>query len=139
MPDTSDFNAKIIEEFRANAGVVGGPFTGAPMLLLTTTGAKSGAERVNPLVYFTENNHVYIFASKAGAPTNPDWYHNIKAHPDVTVEVGASRYAATATPIEGPERDRIFDAEVAVMPGFGEYQEKAGRTIPVVELVRKET
>jgi deazaflavin-dependent oxidoreductase (nitroreductase family) len=140
MPDTSDFNTKIIEEVRANNGVVGGPFTGAPMLLLTTTGAKSGAERVNPLVYLTENNHVYIFASYAGAPTNPDWFHNVKAHPEVTVEVGGSRYAATATPIEGPERDRIYAAQVAVMPGFGEYQEKAvGRTIPVVELVRVES
>jgi len=135
----SDFNAKIIEEFRANDGVVGGPFTGAPMLLLTTTGAKSGAERINPLVYLTESNRVYIFASKAGAPTNPDWYHNLRAHPEVTVEVGGSRYKATAAPVEGAERDRIFAAQVARMPGFGEYQEKAGRTIPVVELVPVET
>jgi deazaflavin-dependent oxidoreductase (nitroreductase family) len=139
MSDMSDFNAKIIEEFRANDGVVGGPFTGAPMLLLTTTGAKSGAERTNPLVYLTESNHVYVFASKAGAPSHPDWYRNLVAHPQVTVEVGGSRYAATATPIEGAERDRIFAAQVAVMPGFGEYQEKAGRIIPVVELVRIET
>ena len=135
----SDFNAKIIDEFRANNGVVGGPFTGAPMLLLTTTGAKSGAERINPLVYLTENNHVYIFASYAGAPTNPAWYHNLLANPRVTVEVGGSRYAATATPVTGAERDRIYAAQVAVMPGFGEYQEKAGRTIPVIELVRVES
>jgi len=135
----SDFNAKIIDEFRANEGVVGGPFTGAPMLLLTTTGAKSGAPRVNPLVYLTENNRVYVFASKAGAPTHPDWYHNLRANPLVTVEVGTTRYPATATAVEGEERDRIYAAQVARMPGFGEYQEKAGRTIPVVELVRVET
>jgi deazaflavin-dependent oxidoreductase (nitroreductase family) len=135
----SDFNAKIIEEFRANDGVVGGPFTGAPMLLLTTTGAKSGAARINPLVYLTENNHVYVFASKAGAPSHPDWYHNLVANPRVTVEVGGSRYDATATPVVGPERDRVYAAQVAVMPGFGEYQEKAGRTIPVIELVRVES
>ena len=107
----SDFNAKIIDEFRANNGVVGGPFTGAPMLLLTTTGAKSGAERINPLVYFTESNHVYIFASKAGAPTNPDWYHNLVANPRVNVEVGGTRYDATATGT-GAERDRIYAAQV---------------------------
>lgn len=131
----SDFNAKIIEEFRANAGVVGGGFAGAPMLLLTTTGAKSGAERVNPLVYLTDNGRRYIFASKAGAPTNPHWYHNLRAHPQVTVEVGDTRYEATATPVEGAEHDRVFAAQVALMPGFGDYQAKAGRVIPVIELV----
>jgi deazaflavin-dependent oxidoreductase (nitroreductase family) len=131
----SDFNAKIIEEFRANAGVVGGGFAGAPMLILITTGAKSGAERVNPLVYLTDNGRRYIFASKAGAPTNPDWYHNLRAHPQVTVEVGDTRYQATATPVEGPEHDRIYAAQVAAMPGFGDYQAKAERVIPVIELV----
>jgi deazaflavin-dependent oxidoreductase (nitroreductase family) len=135
----SDFNAKIIDEFRANAGVVGGPFTGAPMLLLTTTGAKSGAARTTPLVYFTEGNHLYIFASKAGAPTNPDWYHNLRAHPEVTVEVGESRYQAKAKPVEGGERDRIYAAQVVLMPGFGDYQAKAGRVIPVVELTRTDS
>ena len=132
----SDFNAKIIDEFRANDGVVGGPFTGAPMLLLTTTGAKSGAERINPLVYFRESNHVYIFASKAGAPTNPDWYHNLVANPEVTIEVGTETLRAWATTAREPERSRLYAQQAAQMPFFATYQQKATRQIPVVVFER---
>ena len=136
MAGANDFNTQIIEEFRANGGVVGGNFEGAPLLLLTTTGAKSGEPRVSPMMYRPEDERMFVFASKAGAPTNPDWYHNLKAHPDVTVEVGAERFAARAKIITGPERDRIYADHAAQYPGFAEYQEKTDRVIPVVELER---
>ncbi|MCU1397632.1 MAG: nitroreductase family deazaflavin-dependent oxidoreductase [Acidimicrobiales bacterium] len=132
----SDFNIAIIEEFRANAGKVGGNFEGAPMVLITTTGAKSGQARTSPLVYLPDNGRVVIFASKAGAPTNPDWYHNLKANPTVTVEVGPEKYEATASEITGDERDRLFAAQVAVMPGFQTYAENTTRLIPVIALDR---
>ena len=135
--DPNDWNKKVIEEFRANGGKVGGMFEGAPLLLLTTTGAKSGQERVSPLVYMQDGEHMYIFASKAGAPTNPDWYHNIIAHPDVTLEVGDQKFNAKAVTITGKERDEIYGKQAKVNPGFGEYQEKTTRVIPVVELVRQ--
>jgi deazaflavin-dependent oxidoreductase (nitroreductase family) len=130
----SDFNQQVIEEFRGNQGKVGGGFNGAPMVLLTTTGAKSGQRRTTPLVYLSEGDRVYIFASKAGAPTHPAWYHNIVANPRVSVEIGADKYDADAVVVTGPEHDRLFAAQVAVMPGFGEYQAKTTRVIPVVEL-----
>jgi deazaflavin-dependent oxidoreductase (nitroreductase family) len=131
----SDFNTQIIEEFRANEGRVGGQFEGAPLVLLTTTGAKSGALRTNPLAYLDGGDGtVYVFASKGGAPTNPDWYHNVLAHPAVTVERGTERYEATATPITGPLRDELFARQVERFPGFGDYQKNAGRVIPVVAL-----
>jgi deazaflavin-dependent oxidoreductase (nitroreductase family) len=136
VADANDFNTKVIEEFRANGGVVGGPFDGTRLLLLTTTGAKSGQPRVNPLAYRSEDERVFVFASKAGAPTNPDWYHNLTAHPEVTVEVGVERFGARASVITGPERDRIYAAHAAENPGFAEYQDKTDRIIPVVELVR---
>jgi deazaflavin-dependent oxidoreductase (nitroreductase family) len=136
VAEVKDFNAQIIEEFRANGGVVGGNFEGAPLLLLTTTGAKSGQTRVNPMMYRPEGERMFVFASKAGAPTNPDWYYNLKAHPEVTVEVGAERFAARANIIAGPERDRIYTDHAAQYPGFAEYQEKTDRVIPVVELER---
>jgi deazaflavin-dependent oxidoreductase (nitroreductase family) len=132
----SDFNTAIIDEFRANAGKVGGNFEGAPMVLVTTTGAKSGQPRIAPLVYLPDGDRVIIFASKAGAPTNPDWYHNLKANPLVTVEVGPEKYEATATEITGAERDRLFAAQVAVMPGFQTYADGTSRIIPVVALDR---
>ncbi len=135
--DPNDWNKKVIEEFRANGGKVGGMFEGAPLLLLTTTGAKSGQQRVSPLVYMQDGEHMYIFASKAGAPTNPDWYHNIVAHPDVTLEVGDQKFNAKAVTITGKERDEIYEKQAKVNPGFGEYQEKTTRVIPVVELVRQ--
>ena len=132
----SDFNTSIIEEFRANEGKVGGPFQGAPMVLITTTGAKSGQPRTSPLVYLPDGDRVIIFASKAGAPTNPDWYHNLKANPNLTVEIGEEKYAAVATEITGDERNRLYAAQVAVMPGFQEYADKTSRLIPVVALTR---
>jgi deazaflavin-dependent oxidoreductase (nitroreductase family) len=141
MTDTSNmanFNQTIIDEFRANDGKVGGMFAGAPIVLITTKGAKSGETRVNPVVGLPqENGTIYIFASFAGAPTSPDWYHNLVAHPEVEVEFGRERYSATATPITGPARDEIFDRQKELMPQFAEYESKTTRTIPVVALTRK--
>ncbi len=137
MTDVNDFNTQIIEEFRANAGVVSGQFSGAPLLLLSTTGAKSGQDRVHPMMYRAEGKRMFVFASKAGAPTNPDWYHNLVAHPEVTVEVGAERFGAKARVVTGAERDRIYASHAAEYPGFAEYEEKTDRIIPVVELVRR--
>jgi deazaflavin-dependent oxidoreductase (nitroreductase family) len=132
-----DFNRGVIEEFRANQGAVGGGFAGAPVVLLTTTGAKSGRERVNPLVALPgEEGVLYVFASKGGAPTNPDWYHNVLAHPEVQVEFGTERFPATATPVTGAERDRIYAEQATRFPAFADYQQKAERTIPVVALRR---
>ena len=133
----NDWNKQIIEEFHANGGKVGGPFEGAPLLLLHTTGAKSGQPRINPLVYYSENGHTYIMASKAGAPTNPDWYHNIVAHPDVTVEIGTEEFPVTGVVLGEKERDEIYAKVAALNPGFAEYEKKTTRKIPVVELVRK--
>ncbi|MGY1899336.1 nitroreductase family deazaflavin-dependent oxidoreductase [Nocardia gipuzkoensis] len=130
-----DWNAQIIEEFRANQGKVGGPFAGRELLLLTSTGAKSGRPRTNPLAFIRDGADIVVIASKAGAPTNPDWFHNVRANPEVTLEIGTETLEATATPVtEGPERDRLYAAMVEVMPGFAEYQEKTDRVIPVVKL-----
>jgi deazaflavin-dependent oxidoreductase (nitroreductase family) len=126
----------VIEEFRANGGKVGGPFAGAPMLLLTTTGAKSGQPRVAPLVYTTDGDRLVIIASKGGAPTHPDWYHNIVANPEITVEVGDERFPARAEIAPEPERTRLFDAQAALMPGFREYQNNTTRVIPVITISR---
>jgi deazaflavin-dependent oxidoreductase (nitroreductase family) len=135
--DMHEFNRGIIEEFRANDGVVGGPFEGAPMVLITHTGAKSGIERTTPLVHSTDGDDVVIIASKGGAPTNPDWYHNLVANPEVTVEVGTETYRARAEiHTDGPERQRLFDLQAAAMPNFKEYAEKTDRLIPVVVLRR---
>ena len=136
MAGPSDFNTKIIEEFRANAGIVGGPFEGAPMVLITTTGAKSGQPRTAPLVYLPDGDRVVIFASKAGAPTHPDWYHNLKANPAVQVEVGADAYGATAVEVTGAERDALYAKQVERMPGFKAYQDGITRVIPVIALER---
>ena len=123
MSDMNDFNQRIIDEFRANAGKVGGGFAGAPVVLLPTTGAKSGQTRVNPLVgQPRDDGTLYIFASKGGAPTNPDWYHNMVANPEVEVEFGTEHFAATATPVTGAERDRIYERQKELMPGFAEYE-----------------
>jgi deazaflavin-dependent oxidoreductase (nitroreductase family) len=134
----SDWNQKIIEEFRANSGRVGGPFEGAPMILVHHIGARSGTERVTPLVYFPDDDGaMLIVASKAGAPTNPDWYHNLKSNPKVDVEVGTETFAVRTTELEPDERGRVWPRIVAAMPGFGEYEQKAaGRTIPVLRLER---
>jgi deazaflavin-dependent oxidoreductase (nitroreductase family) len=133
---TNAWNATIIEEFRANDGKVGGRFEGAPVLLLTTTGARTHTERVNPMMYLTEEGHIFVFASKAGADTNPDWYHNLVADPAVTVELGKEKFKATASPLSGEERDRIYALQAERYPGFAEYQANTTRVIPVVELIR---
>ncbi|HET8894031.1 MAG TPA: nitroreductase family deazaflavin-dependent oxidoreductase [Gaiellaceae bacterium] len=126
----------LIEEFRANEGRVGGSWEGRQLLVLTTTGRKSGNPHTTPMVYTRDGNRLLVYASKGGSPKHPDWYLNLVAQPEVVVEVGAERYHAIATPLEGEERDRQFAAQAARVPIFGEYQEKAGRVIPVVALTR---
>ena len=131
----SDFNARIIDEFRANEGRVGPPFVGTPLLLLHHTGARSGRSYVNPLAYLRDGDRYVIFASKAGASSNPDWYHNLKAHPEVEVEVGTETIPVRADQAEGEERERLFSAQAERSPAFADYQEKAGgRLIPVIVL-----
>jgi deazaflavin-dependent oxidoreductase (nitroreductase family) len=125
-----------IDEFRANGGKLGGGFEGRPVLLLTTTGRKSGEPRTAPMMYLQEDGRLYVFASKGGAPTNPHWYQNLVANPNVTVELGTERFEATARPLEGEEHDRVYAKQAELYPQFGEYQRKCERTIPVVELVR---
>ena len=131
----ADFNAKIIEEFRANGGTVA-TFGGGKILLLHHIGAKSGTERVLPLAYLPDGDAMVIVASKAGAPTNPDWYHNLKAHPRVEVEVGTETVPVTAEELSGAERDDRFAAVVAAYPGFADYQRNTDRVIPVFALHR---
>lgn len=130
------FNDNIVEEFRANGGKVGGPFEGADLLLLTTTGAKSGRPRLAPLAYFTIDGTMIIIGSKAGADTNPDWVHNLRANPDAHIEVGTEAYDVTSRELPRDERDALFDTIVAAAPGFGEYQSKTSRVIPLFELRR---
>ena len=130
----NDLNARIIAEFRANAGEVGEPFANTPLLLLHHTGAKSGAQRVNPLAYMRDGDRYVIFASKAGAPTNPGWYYNLKAHPEVTIEVGTDTVPAVASEATGEERERLFGAQAKRAPSFAEYQRKTTRVIPVMVL-----
>lgn len=134
MSDVNDWNAKIIEEFRANGGKVGGQFEGAPLLLLHTTGAKSGQERVSPVMYQDLGDAIAVFASKAGAPDNPDWYHNVLANPEVTAEIGEGTRSFRARIAEGDERTRIWEKQKADYPGFAEYEAKTDRQIPVVVL-----
>ena len=136
MTDVNDWNDRIIKEFRENDGKVGGQFEGAPLVLLTTTGAKTGKVRTNPLVSLVDKDRVVIFASKAGSPTNPDWYHNIVANPRVTVEQGTERYEADASIVEGAERERLFSTQKERFPGFADYEAGTDRVIPVVALER---
>jgi len=137
MTDMTNFNQTIIDEFRANAGQVGGGFAGAPMVIITTKGAKSGQPRVNPLATLADDDGtLYIFASKGGAPTNPDWYYNLVANPEVEVEFGQEKYTATATVLSGARRDGIFDRQKVIMPGFADYEAGTSRVIPVVALNR---
>jgi deazaflavin-dependent oxidoreductase (nitroreductase family) len=133
---TNDWNATIIEEFRGSHGVVGGPFEGAPVLLLHTKGARSGAERVNPMMYLDEDGTTYVFASYAGAPKDPDWYFNLVATPEVNVEIGDETFSARATPVDRAERDRIYAKQASLYPNFAEYETKTTRVIPVVKLER---
>jgi len=135
MSEHDDWNAKIIEEFRSNQGRVGGQFEGSPVLLLHTVGAKTGIERVNPMMYLDLDGRRYVFASKAGADSHPDWYHNLRAHPEVTVEVGTETVTATAVPLAEPQRTEVYAEQARRYPGFGDYERKTSRVIPVVELV----
>jgi len=136
VPTINDFNEKIIDEFRANGGKVGGPFEGAPLLLLHTTGAKTGRTRVKPLAYRRDGDRLVVFGTKGGAPTNPEWYYNVQANPRVTVEVGSDRFEADATVAPPDERDRIWRLQTRDVPVFADYQQKTDRTIPVVILER---
>jgi len=129
-------NVGIVDEFRANGGKVGGGFEGRPMILLTIKGRTSGTERTTPLVYLPQGDRVFVFASKGGAPEDPDWYKNLVANPDVTVEVGDEKYAARAVVITGPERDELFDRQMKAAEQFRTYQTNTTRVIPVVELIR---
>ncbi len=136
MADMNDFNRRVIEEFRANGGKVGGPFAGASMILLTTKGAKSGRVYTTPLVYTRDGDRIVIIASKAGAPKNPDWYHNLVANPVLTVEVGTEKFQVRARVTSGAERERLYNAQAAQMPMFNEYRKKTTREIPVFVLER---
>jgi len=133
----SDWNKAIIEEFRANKGKVGGQFEGANLLLLHTKGAKSGLERVNPMMYFMDDDRYVVIASKGGADTNPDWYHNLLAHPEVTVELGTEQFPAAATVPSEPERTKLYEKMEAISSAFTDYKHKTSRVIPVVTLTRK--
>ncbi|MFF5232673.1 nitroreductase family deazaflavin-dependent oxidoreductase [Dactylosporangium sp. NPDC000521] len=130
----SDWNDKIIEEFRANGGKVGGNFEGAPLLLLHTVGARSGQERVHPMMYQKVDGGYAVFASYGGAPTNPAWFHNLVAQPRVTAEIGTGTQQLVARVTDGEERERIWTAQKAAYPGFADYERKTTRQIPVVVL-----
>ncbi len=134
MSQPNDWNKQIIDEFHANAGKVGGHFAGRTLLLLHTIGAKSGIERVNPVAYVRDGDRFVVIASKGGAPTNPQWYHNLLAHPLITVEVGTEKIQVRAEVTREPERSRLYDKMVAMMPGFDEYRHKTTRVIPVFTL-----
>jgi deazaflavin-dependent oxidoreductase (nitroreductase family) len=139
MSEANDFNQKVVEEFRANGGKVSGPFEGMSLVLVHHTGAKSGVERVNPLAYQRlDDDSVAIFASKGGAPTNPDWYYNLVANPNTTIEIGDDQYDVTARVAEPEERKRIWEAQKQAFPNFAEYEATTGgREIPVVVLDKR--
>jgi deazaflavin-dependent oxidoreductase (nitroreductase family) len=134
VSDVNDWNKGIIEEFRANGGKVGGQFEGAPLLLLHTTGAKSGQARVNPVMYQADGDNLVVFASKAGAPTSPDWFHNLVANPRASVEVGDRTLTVAVQIAEGETRERLWTRQKELYPGFAEYESKTTRQIPVVVL-----
>ena len=139
MADTNDWNAGIIDEFRSHDGAVGGQFEGAPLLLLTTVGRRSGVRRTNPMMYLDDGaGRWLVFASKAGMPTHPDWFLNLQENPEVTVEIGNRTVSATAVVLEGTERDHWFAEQARRFPGFAEYKAKTDRVIPVVALLAKE-
>jgi deazaflavin-dependent oxidoreductase (nitroreductase family) len=134
MAEVNDWNKQIIDEFRANGGKVGGQFEGAPLLLLHTTGAKSGQARVNPMMYQADGDNYVVFASKAGAPTNPDWYHNLLANPRASIEVGDTTVNVVAHAAEDETRERLWSIQKERYPGFADYEAKTDRQIPVVVL-----
>lgn len=134
----NEWDRQVIEEFRANEGAVGGQLAGAPVLLLTTTGAKSGQQRTIPLVYLSEGGNIYVFAGNRGAPTNPAWYHNLVAHPDVTVEVGPEKFEARAIVLDSEESERLGKVQVQKIPELASLMEKMARKVPAVLLERKQ-
>lgn len=134
MSEMTDWNTGIINEFRSNEGRVGNMFEGAPMVLITTTGAKSGRKRVTPLMCLPDGQDLLIFASAAGAPSSPAWFHNIVAHPDIVVEYGPDTFDAHAEVVERSERDRLYATQAERYPQFAEYETKTTRVIPVVRL-----
>lgn len=132
----NDFNRQIIEQYREHGRVLSGPFAGGHLLLLNTIGAKSGKERTNPLAYSRDGDRYIVIASKGGAPSNPDWYYNLRAYPVATIQLGKETFGVRASFPEGEERQRLYDQMAAQMPGFAEYQRKTTRQIPVVVLER---
>jgi deazaflavin-dependent oxidoreductase (nitroreductase family) len=136
MNEVKDWNKKVIEEFRPNDGKVGGPFANMTLLLLHTTGAKSGLPRVNPVAYMADDEKLVIIASKAGAPSNPGWYYNLIANPEVSVEAGTEQFQSLAAITQEPERTELFEKMATLYPGFAEYPRKTTRIIPVVTLTR---
>lgn len=134
---TLEFNARNIAEFRSSGGKLGGPFEGAPVLLLTTTGAKSGQPRTSPMMYLPEGDRIFVFASNEGKDNHPSWYHNLRANPSATVELGTDTFAVTAVEITGAEHDRLYGIQAKRYPGFATYRERTQRVIPVVELIKK--
>jgi deazaflavin-dependent oxidoreductase (nitroreductase family) len=134
VSDWNDFNRQVIDEFRSNAGAVGGDFAGAPMILVNHVGAKSGKAYTSPLVYTRDGDNFVIIASKGGAPEHPQWFNNLVANPDITVEVGADTIPVRARVAEGEERARLYRAQADLMPNFDEYAQKTTREIPVVVL-----
>ena len=133
----SDFNDAVIAEFRENHGKVGGSFEGAPLLLLHSVGAKSGQTRVSPMMYLPDGDRFLVFASKGGAPDKPDWYHNLKANPDATIEVGDDTVDVRAEELPRAERDEKYAEQAALFPGFADYEKKTDRVIPVLALTRR--
>lgn len=133
----SDWNDNVIAEFRTNHGRVGGQFEGAPLLLLHSIGAKSGQERVSPMMYQAVGEEFAVFASKAGADTNPDWYHNLKAHPEARVEIGTETFDVMARVLDAEEREPVWEEQKARYGGFADYETKTDRVIPVVMLARR--
>ena len=136
LDGVNDWNRKIIAEFRENGGKVGGPFAGASMILVHHVGARSGTERVSPMVWFPDGDRMLVVASAAGSPKNPDWYHNLKANPRVDVEVGTETFPVVAEALDADERARMWRRITEVAPGFAEYQTKTTRVIPVLALTR---
>lgn len=134
--DFDEMNRNVIKEFRANAGKVGGFFEGAPMVIIHTTGAKTGTERVNPLMYLPEGDRIVVFASKGGAPDNPDWYYNLKANPELTMEIGTETMPGVATEVTGEERDRLYATQAGLYSNFADYEKATTRKIPVIAIDR---
>ena len=137
MTSQNDRNSATIKEFRENQGKVGGRFEGAPLLLLSTTGAKTGEARVNPLMYLPDGQRMLVFATRGGAPKSPGWYHNLVANPDVTVEVGTAKFPAKATVVTGTVRDEVYFKQASLYPQFAEYEKRTTRKIPVIALTRE--